>query len=94
MKATDQTKLIEGLLVVILAAIAIGQLGDLHHFATREAARSLRGWDTHAFFPTQYRKLLGRTQDPRVHLKGARGSHPLSNPNQLKYRSQDLNSQM
>lgn len=71
MKSIDLTKLIEGLLILILASIAIGKYGDLRAFAAREAAASLRGWGTHAFFPGTYRKLIGPNHESRLQLKGA-----------------------
>lgn len=73
MKAIDLTKLIEGLLVVILAAMALGKYDALRTFAAHEAAASLRGWDTHAFFPVTYRQIAGITPGNRVHRKGMEG---------------------
>lgn len=60
MRAIDLTKLIEGLLVLILVAIALGQYNNLRAFAAREAAASLHGWGTHAFFPSTYSSIVGR----------------------------------
>ena len=58
MKGIDLTKLIEGLLAVILISIAIGKYGALQDFARREAIASLHGWGTHAFFPAEYQRFL------------------------------------
>jgi hypothetical protein len=69
MKSIDLTKLIEGLLILVLASIAIGKFGNLRAFAAWEAAASLRGWGTHAFFPGNYRKLIGPNQESRLQLK-------------------------
>jgi hypothetical protein len=63
MKSVDIGKLIEGLLAIILISIAVGKYDALHSFARQEAARSLRGWSTHAFFPADYRKLMSRPSE-------------------------------
>jgi hypothetical protein len=90
MKSIDLTKLIEGLLILILASIAIGKYGDLRAFAEREAAASLHGWGTHAFFPNTYRKIIGSEQGSRVQLKGA--AHFKSPPRlvQSNFKSQEF----
>lgn len=54
MKPTEIKDLVTGLLVVILAAIALGQYGSLQQFARAEAAKALHPKPTHAFFPKAY----------------------------------------
>ena len=70
MKGIDLTKLIEGLLVVILIAVSIGKYGALQGFARREAVASLRGWRTHAFFPAEYQKLMRGHTHGENYLRG------------------------
>jgi len=83
MKGIDLTKLIEGLLVVIMISFAIGKYGALQDFARREAAVSLRGWPTHAFFPAEYQKLMRGPARSENHLKGAAHLSSPSHPGQF-----------
>lgn len=50
MRATEIKDLVIGLLKVALIALAIGKLDALHSLAAKQAAHSLRGWDSHPFF--------------------------------------------
>ena len=70
MKAIDVTKLVEGLLVVIFLALAVGHYNDLRSFAIREASASLKGWPTRTFFPSTYRKVFGAHPQKRSSLEG------------------------
>jgi hypothetical protein len=84
MKGMDLTKLIEGLLVVILIAIVIGKYGALQDFARREAIVSLRGWGTHAFFPAEYRRFMRGPAPGRNHLGAAPHTVTASRPGQFR----------
>lgn len=91
MRDIDLTKLIEGLLVVIVAAMAIGRYNDLRAFAGREAAASLRGWGTHAFFPATYRRVIRSSSTGLGHRKGpARESSPVRLDQPKHYNKGDL----
>ena len=83
MKGIDLTKLIEGLLIVILIAIFIGKYRALQDFARREAAASVRGWPTHAFFLAEYRKLLRAPHSNGNHLREAARTGATPHPDQF-----------
>lgn len=83
MKGIDLTRLIEGLLVVITISFAIGKYGALQDFARREAAASLRGWPTHAFFPAEYKALMRGPTQGGNHLKGTPRFGSPSHPGQF-----------
>jgi hypothetical protein len=51
MKPTEIKDLVTGLLVLIFAAMALGQYGRLERFARREAVAALHPRPTSAFFP-------------------------------------------
>jgi hypothetical protein len=90
MKSIDLTKLIEGLLVIIALAVVTGQYGTLRKFAAREAAVSLHGWGTHAFFPATYRQITSPTPKGGVHLKGAMHSNSSPHSDQLNQINKEI----
>ena len=48
-------ELVNGLMVVVLIALSVGQLDTLNVFARKQAAKALRGWKAPpAFFPAGY----------------------------------------
>ena len=54
MKPTEIKDLVTGLLVLIFAAIALGQYGKLEQFARKEAIAALHPKPAPAFFPRTY----------------------------------------
>lgn len=54
MKPTEIKDLVTGLLVLIFAAVALGQYGSLQKFARVEAAKALHPQPVRAFFPGSY----------------------------------------
>ena len=50
MKPVEIKDLVAGLLVIIFAAVALGQYGRLERFARQEVARALRPRPTPEFF--------------------------------------------
>lgn len=85
MRTMDLTKLIEGLLIVILFACLVGKYDRLRSFAAQEAVASLHGWDQHLFSPSTYRELVGTPSKGQVHLKGAVHSRLPSRSDQLNF---------
>jgi len=49
-------ELIKGIMPIVLAALALGHLGELRTWAAREAFRPST---PHVFFPAQYRAITG-----------------------------------
>jgi hypothetical protein len=45
-------ELVKSLMVIVLFASSIGQLGRLHDLARKEAIHSPHGWKTYSFFNT------------------------------------------
>ena len=77
----DLTPLIRGLLVVIGISLVLGKYGALQNFARREAAASLRGWGSHAFFPRECQRRMRAPVQNGSHVRetprtGAAGSRP------------------
>jgi hypothetical protein len=50
MKPTEIKDLVTGLLVIVMAAIALGQYGKLEHFARVEVGKALMPQPTRPFF--------------------------------------------
>jgi len=50
MRPTELKDLVTALLAILLIAMAAGRFEHVQRFAKYEAAKSVRGWQTHRFF--------------------------------------------